>query len=275
MFSKRYLTYLVNYITFLPMLSQVAFQKFLQCRFEEARRKNPAYSLRAFALKLGTAAGPLSQILKGKRRVSEQKANLILDRLEIPLADRTQVMARLSAPRESLPDTSGQLLAEDQFKLISDWFHYAILSLLHVKDFKNRPSWIAGRLGISENQVQDAIARMKRLGMIEETPQRKLRRRSPQYRTTDNVPSSALKRAHEQTLQLAQKALHEIPVGQRDFIHITVPTSPEQLQKAKVYLRNAQDELCAILMDTTEKTEVYRLSFELFPLTRFATETVK
>lgn len=256
------------------MISQVGLQNLLISKLTELQKKNPKYSLRAFADKLDIGAGPLSQILKGKRRVSEKLASQLLDRIDADLDTRSKILIKqemLVTPTAINDDA--HILSEDQNRLIADWYHYAILSLTLVKDFKNQSNWIAERLGISENQVQDAIARMKRLRVLEESSQRKLKPTHRRVKTTDDVPNEYIKKGHEQTLELARRSLNLHTTEERDFTHLTVPTNPERIRAAKLHLRRMQAELCDILMDTTDRTEVYRLSIGLFPLTTLKLRT--
>ena len=54
----------------------------------------------------------------------------------------------------------------DTFAVISDWYHYAILSLLEVTDARLDPRWISKRLGINRLEARLAIERLKRLSLI-------------------------------------------------------------------------------------------------------------
>jgi len=246
-------------------IHQVQFQNLLIRKFNEARRKNPAYSIRAFAERLEVGSGPLSQILNGKRKVSEKMAFKIMKKLNLSPSAQKEAFRDLA---EDAAD-DGYLLEADRFALIADWYHYGILSLLAVKGFQNHPRWIAQRLGISENQASDAISRLLRLKILSVASNGKLKRNYPKLTTTDGVPSDALKKAHSQGLELAGRSLwnSSVAIDRQDFTYLTVPTNPERIRLAKLFLRKARNQLCEILMDTTEKTEVYRLSVQLFPLT--------
>ena len=61
--------------------AQLALQKRLNEAFSETQLKNPAFSLRAFARKLDLSPSALSEILKGKRRVSKKLAQRVVTNL--------------------------------------------------------------------------------------------------------------------------------------------------------------------------------------------------
>ena len=248
------------------MPNQCMLAELIQKKLNDIQERNPAFSLRAYAKMLGLQPGPLSQILNKKRNVSAKMAEKILDALDVSLTERVKFY---STPMGSeTPTVYSHTLDEDQFRLIADWYHYGILSLMHLKGFKNNPKWIAHKFNISENQVQDAMSRMIRLDLIKKESNGALKIIHAKLTTSDQIASESLKKAHLQGLELSKKSLLTDPIEQRDFTFLTVPTNLVQIQRARIFLREAREKACAILMDTTEKSEVYRLSFELIPLTK-------
>lgn len=237
---------------------------YLRAQLLRAQNQNKSYSLRSFSQKLGVAPGTISQIINGKRRISIALALRILSRLDLDVTTKAKLMNSDSTHEDRL---SPHRLVEDQFSLVAEWYHYAILSLMLTQGFKSNPGWISKRLGISENQANSAINRMKQLGILSSNKNGVLKFNHNKLTTTDNVSSAALKKAHTEGFKLAERSLQVHSVKQRDFTFTVVPTNPRQIELAKLYLRNAQQEACRILMDTPDKTEVYRLSFSLFPLT--------
>jgi hypothetical protein len=64
---------------------QLGFQRILQERYVEFRKKRPGLSLRAYARHLQTSPSAISEILRGKRRVSPKLMEKVIDRLELIL----------------------------------------------------------------------------------------------------------------------------------------------------------------------------------------------
>lgn len=255
------------------MEEQIKIQKLLNEKLTEAQVKNPAYSLRSFASKLGIEAGSLSQILNGNRKISKKMAARICDALLVDPIERSQTLSAFEAKKTSTTGTGATLdsdeylkISADQFSVISDWHHFAILSLVKTKDFKNNSRFISERLGIGLVDADRAVKRLIRLGMLEEKNS-KLVRTQAKVRTSDDIASTSVKRAHFQTLELAKQALEKYPVEQRDYTTITMPTDPECLPEAKELIRKFQQDLCDLMTKKKNPTEVYRLSVELFPLT--------
>jgi DNA-binding transcriptional regulator YdaS (Cro superfamily) len=64
----------------------------LRDEFERRRRSNPRYSLRGFALLLGIDSATLSQVLRGRRRLSPRATAALCDRLALAQPQRDAVI---------------------------------------------------------------------------------------------------------------------------------------------------------------------------------------
>ena len=64
----------------------------LKEEFETRSRKNPNYSLRAFAQSLRIDSSTLSALLRGKRPLSAKTAKRILEELEIEPATKNKLL---------------------------------------------------------------------------------------------------------------------------------------------------------------------------------------
>jgi len=248
-------------------------QKLLYTRIVETQGRNPQFSLRAFAKKIGIGSGPLSQILSGRRTVSRKMAVKLCDALLLDPQERHEVLSEFPDKKLEHVLKTGNAseflkLSHDQFSVIADWHHFAILYLVETKDFKPKTTWIAERLGIQERQAEQAVERLFRLGLIEAVSKTEWKLTNPSVRTTDDIENLSLRKNHFQNLELARASLEHDSVEDRDFTTLTVATHPNKLKQAKELIRKFQDDMMHLLEDTKESTEVYRMSIELFPLTR-------
>ena len=269
------------------MEAQGAIQKLLREKFDESRNTNPQFSLRAFSARAGVSPGALSEILEGRRRVSSDLARRIAERLYLDPQDRAELLKlfpqkraykkrEMDAVNEGArlndeADKSYLRLSAARYRIIGDWEHFAILSLIKTRNFKADPAWIGKRLGISTKSAESAIERLLSVEMIEKTENGGLRRTSTRFRTQDDQLDYSLQRSHLRTLELAAESLKRDSVHQRDFTTVTLPIHPKKLSMAKELLRKFQDEFC-VQVESDETTEVYRLSMQLFPLTRLDAE---
>lgn len=250
---------------------QLAIQKTLQEALLEAQARNRAFSLRSFAKKLGVGPSSLSEILNGKRRVSRKLAERMTEKLCLPPHERAALLELF--PEKSGPDQENGAgkdytrLSADQFHAISDWYHFAILSLAETVDFSSHPEWIAQRLGIRRFEAEMALERLQRLGLLRVTEQGEVVPTRGGFTSSDDIQDLALRRAHSRNLTLAEQSLEKDHVTLRDFTAVTMAIDPERLPVAKQMIREFQDKLSAFL-ESGSKTEVYKVSMQLFPLTQ-------
>lgn len=265
------------------MQEQIAIQKILISKYEEMRLRNPQFSRRAFSKRLGISPGAISELFNGQRQISLKLAERIADRLTLNPQERADIFSLFREKKKlkeekklkksKAPEKSDDVdpdylqLSLDQFKVIGDWYHYGILSLLRTTGFKNDPVWISSRLGITVSTVEAAIERLKRLGFIQENKNGKLTRTKSAFRTSDDVANVSVRRAHGQYLEKAREALETLPVEARDFTSLMFACSPGQLPRAKEMIRKFQDKLYAEL-EQESKSEVYQMCIQVFPLTR-------
>jgi uncharacterized protein (TIGR02147 family) len=228
-----------------------------------AQARNPGYSMRAFAKRVGISQPAISQILAGKRPVTRKTAEKILRGLD----KDPQTIATLFQPE--LENTQKfKSLDMDSYHLIADWHYYAILSLAETKDFLGTPKWIAARLGIGEALAKDSVERLLRLDLLERDPKtKKLRATGEQLEAMSAIANPALKKASRQNIELAQKALEETEFAERDFTAITLCFDPDKMAEAKQMIKNFRRNFCKV-MEAKPKKEVYKLSIQLFPLTK-------
>jgi uncharacterized protein (TIGR02147 family) len=154
---------------------------------------------------------------------------------------------------------------------VSEWEHFAVMSLLNCADFNSTPKWIGTRLGVSEFRAKTVIDRLLELELLQKKPDGNLSRAKKSFRTSDDIANLSLKKSHEQSLDLAKESLYRDSVEVRDFTSITMAIDLKKLNAAKELTRKFQDEM-SDLLETGDQTEVYRLSMQLFPLSKLNNE---
>ena len=143
-----------------PSDAQLSLQRLLRNRFIESKTKNQSYTMRSFAQRVGLSSGALSEILRGRRKVSEDLALKIARNLGLDPRASEELRQKFLRDEKSQRDSEFEntlQLSSDQFRLISEWYHFAILSLLKTPDFKNDAPWIAARLGIRSSVASEAL----------------------------------------------------------------------------------------------------------------------
>ena len=252
------------------------FRSFLQLEIVQRCKTNPQYSVRAFAKLLKIDSSTLSQILRGRRAITERLVMRLGDRLSLspteikrflnnnrPHRDPSDKKAKRAARRDP-----GYNLSVETYHLIADWYHFAVFELVTVIGFESEPKWIARKLGITVMEAQVAIERLKRLGLIIVAPNGDYKQGSSFITTTGNpFTDLALRRVQAQILSKSMTALEEIPFEQRDHTGTMMAIHSKRLPKAKEMIREFRRSLCEYLQQDTKRDCVYQLGVSLFPLT--------
>jgi uncharacterized protein (TIGR02147 family) len=257
-------------------------KKQIQTKIREAltasQIRNPNYSLRAFARTLDLSPSAVHEILNGKRNFSPKLAKKILEKLHTPPHEIEATIAALTKIKKQKGELDSEKnlasehyarLSQDQFSLISEWYHFAILSLAETQDFQSEPSWIAKRLGITLTQTTEAISRLERLGMLLRNPvTHTLTCTGQSFSTTDEIKNLAVRKSHHQMIELACRSLEQDQVTERDFTTYTLAIDPDRLPEAKRRIRNFSVELMQFLESGPKKTQVHALCIQTFPLSK-------
>lgn len=250
-----------------------SFRNFLQEELLNRCRKNPSYSLRAFARSLSVEPSALSQIINGKRPISG-KMKL---RLGSALGLSSDAL-RVFSTGEEISDLNRQFqnITLDTFALISDWYHYAILELTHIKGFKSDNEWIAKRLGITKSEVNIAVERLFRLGLLAQNKNRNWKDTSKDghlTHLTKSVSSSAAKKYQRQLLELSGNSVYEVDLQKRNHTSMTLRFALKDMQPAIDYISRFRREFAEKFESKIRAEEVYQLQISFFPLTKKVEET--
>jgi uncharacterized protein (TIGR02147 family) len=240
----------------------------LQKKYREGQLKNPRWSQRAFAQKLGVSSGALSEIMKGKRAISTPLKKKMAEALQLSPSEQIDFFDD-DLPENLKPARHEYFrLSVDQFHLISDWWHFAILNLLKTRGFRMDQGWIAARLGLHTKTVTDALDRLFRLGHLKRAG-KAVSREYPNIETTDDFFDLSIRKAHVEDTKLIEQSLTGGDLELRDHTSLTFAIRKKDMKRAKELIRRFQDQFAAEI-ETTDGSadEVYRLSMSFFPLTK-------
>lgn len=241
--------------------------------FATRKKKNPAYSLRAYARDLNISVTALSDVLAQKRDLSKKNLKKISDRLGWGPEKSAKIFGELKEQASEISQKEFFSLEEDSFRLISDWYYFAILALANTPKPSSNPRWIAEQLSISVQEAKVAIERLRRLGLVS-TESGRLKQKTKTVSVLNNAPSTAIRLFHRENLRLAERSIDEVPMQLRDLGAITFPADSKRLELARKELIKFRRKI-ARLMEGKSPTSVYTLALQLFPVSRIPLEFTK
>lgn len=237
------------------------------------KEKNPKYSLRAFAKKMDMSPSHLSSIINKRKKLSPNQAIQIIKKLNLNEGQSLKLLENVHPELKQALKTKieQQTLTEEEFKLISNWVHFAILSLSFLPDNQASTHWISQKLGIPENSVISPFQRLQKMGLVK-VIEGKFYQVAKSLTTTQDIPSEAIKEHHRQNLELAKEKLQTMDLFLREYGSITFPLNIKDIQKAKDLITDFKLKLYNEVK-SSDPTDVYTLAIQLFPLTKPSTHT--
>lgn len=235
-------------------------KKLLWQTYESSAERNEHYSVRAFARDLSLDSSTLVKIMSGKRNPSSKNLTLILDHLGLTVTE--------------IEDFTFQYkkINSDVFTIIADWEHFAILDLVLVPGISSDRDLISKKIGMSIHKTNKVIERLLRYGLlIEQKGELKKTNLFLTNQLEGIDTSSAMKEYQRQVLGLGMSAIDSIEQDLKDITSITIATTPKNLAIAREEIKKFRRSLCSRLEDG-EKTDVYQLAIQYFPLTKTSTK---
>jgi uncharacterized protein (TIGR02147 family) len=213
----------------------------------------------------------LSQILRGKRALTPKMIERFGERLKLtPSAIRKYIDYEQSRPK--MHSNSNGLrevkqLTRDTASMISDLHHYAILELIRLKTFRPDSRWIARVLDITTDEVNIAISRLIRLGLLEMTERGKWTDKS------GDAVSSVEDFAHLAVQRLAERvkqASSQDKTNSHEFSYhnsTTVAIDTAKIESVIALFRRFEQELARHLSTVKDPDDIYQIELSLFPIT--------
>jgi len=270
------------------------FVSFLKNELLIRNSKNPRYSLRSFAKSLNLSSSFLSKLLNGKRALTEETFNSITARLalspqienhyrreEFENALVKTKMIDVNHKKKFKPDAKLKKLKDsdqefkkitmDQFSLIADWYHFALLELLSTEGFILNSNFVASRLNISSLEAKHAIDRLLRLGLIKE----KANKKGEVTYFADNhtsinkrIATAATLKQQKAFLEKAIDALSDTPIEERSQSSMTLSIPKSKLKEAEMMIHDFRRTFTSLMQQKEVRDSVYQLSISFFPLTK-------
>ncbi|ASD62222.1 TIGR02147 family protein [Bdellovibrio bacteriovorus] len=241
--------------------------EFLLNEYQRRRSSAPQLTNAQFAKILGIPSSRLSDYINGRRIMTMSVGKQVIKGLGMGENDFIHLKNLIEFDKRKVKTLLPEVqLKEDEFGVICDWYHFAILALVPVKTFQPNANWIADRLNIPVEVAQAAIERLCRLGLLQ-IEDGKFIVTHKQLETSHNIPSESLRRSHKQSLVQVLDNMDRVPLDLRDVTSITFPMNRKKIPEAKRLIRNFRRKM-ATLMTQGPKTDVYNLNVQLFPVTK-------
>lgn len=256
------------------------YRSYLKARFVAIRTRRPEFSQGAFARLVGLSPNRFSELLRGKQGLSSKSAIQIAERLNLTVEESEafcDLVAALDARSRLERDAATERLSKKRCKTehheispeiflsICNWYFFAILEMLQSEPESVKS--ISTRLDLPEARVSEAMQTLRRLGFASFKDGRWWATHRP-MEVKGGLPSTAIKRFHQQILERARMALDTVTADQREYTSMFLRASPHQLPMIREKIREFWTELEKEVEKEQRRTRLYALATQYFPVER-------
>ncbi|QDK36899.1 TIGR02147 family protein [Bdellovibrio sp. NC01] len=255
------------------------YRNFIINELERRQKKNPAYSLRAFARDLGIPCSRLSEIINRKMGLSQARAVNLAEKLSLSPSEkeyfldlalsehaRSPVVKEMATNRVRARDAVTTQMGEDTFAVISDWYHLAIVEYLGLSTSTHSIEAISKHFGLPIDEVEKAVERLEKVKILEQRDgkwevmqERRAAAFRPDFRFAHNF--------YDQLSKIGRGKVEAPGVHQFEMAATMIPVKKENSRKVVEKIRQFRRELLNDMESEADKDSVYCLTMQFFNLT--------
>jgi|GEM_PF-4003553 len=242
------------------------FQSLVSGYFDSCRETNAKFSLRSLARRFQVSPSTLSDLLNGRRAVSEKKALQMMEMVPDMDARRARAVREGIAAAHRDP----VVLAKKDYDLLLNWLNFGVLCSLELENAPGTEEEVAKLLGVAVPQVEACVERLNKADMVTREDG-VLKLTGSYFATEDNIQNDDLVKAHLNDMPRAAQALKTLSVEERDFTSVIVVGDSRKMAMAKLLTRRFLNKFCDVVKGTTAD-EIFKISVQIYPLTQKAKE---
>ena len=239
----------------------------LQKIYHSRKANNPSYSYRSYAKSIGMAPSCLSEILSGKRKLTERMLRSLKANLDENEFSGISALPELVGKKQEIYKASlRRQLPEQDYHIVREPVFYSILCLLETAPKDTSAEYFASKLSLPVDKVREAIDLLLKRKYVQLSNSGRLKLVPINLVTTRDVTNDEITIRHKQNLKDAAVALDEVPILERDFSFTTMAIDKKKLPEAKEKILAFRREMMEFL-EAGVQTDVYELCVQLFPRT--------
>lgn len=257
--------------------------KFLHDAWEAKKVRNPHFSMRAWAKKLGLQnISPLSLMLSGKRPIPKKYIpnfiqdlglssvegmyleNLIEYNRAADMSKKEFYLKRLEGLHPKKVVKFQEVEMHDFFK---DPIHFYLLDIIDLKDASSDISWIKENLEIKYpvSEIKKALTRLEEHKFIIKGREQYIKLKD-HFTNKVDVASQTVQDFHKACAMNAIESLQKQDVSQREFNGFCFPIRKDQIIDAKEDIRNFYKEFLTKYENKKDADSIYQLNLQMFKI---------
>ncbi|MBD3314495.1 MAG: TIGR02147 family protein [Chitinivibrionales bacterium] len=259
------------------------YRAFLQDYYLEHKERNPHFSHRYIAQKLGLkSTGHFAQIVRGRvnistaliprfieflkfnRKEGDYFENLVLFEQAKNHGEKRRYYEKLLALKGIRP----KVLDPRQYEFYSKWYYTAVLEVIALTpfhgDFRKLARAVTPR--ISTTEARETVALLERMRLIRRDADGTYRKVESTISSGYGAHSVALNNFQIEMMRLAQEAIDRFPREERSLSTVTVGVSACEYKEVIEELRAFRRRVLDIAKGADSAERIYQLNIQVFPL---------
>lgn len=196
----------------------------------------------------------LSKIISGKRRLGASSLQNLLKKLEIEFNDL---------------DNSYDSLSIQESETLCNWQDFVILEQINVTGFKANKAKLSSAIGLSIEEIELSISKLKRLDLIEIKKSGLISEKTSGQ--TTNITSSTNHVKKNLQKQFLEKAISSIDFDsfeKRDMTTITIAIDSKKFAEARERIKKFRREMAEFLGNGKTKDQVFNMTIAFYPTSK-------
>ena len=256
------------------------YRDFLKEVYEERKQRNPLYSYRLFADRLGMDVSQFYRILAKDTQLPLRFVDLFCKELKLDKRS-AQVFAlqvslgRAKSEKEKrvlyekllgLRDVERKTLSREQFRFFAQWQASTLRCLIGAGAFRGDYKVLAAmvRPAITENECRDSVETLLALGLVQKGVKGMLQL-SEMHLSTGDTPSEVIRAHQAHMLRLAAEGIERFPREARDYSSLTFGVDGDCARDIANMLRECRRQIQKRIGESGQPDRVLHLNMSLFP----------
>jgi uncharacterized protein (TIGR02147 family) len=298
-------TFLKNTVTSLPFLGilfgmDIAeprlydyydYRKYLADYCEWRRSRQSWFSYRYLSGRIGIDHANFVRVLQGVRNFPVKKIPEAVKCLGLSSrqAQYFEMMVRFCSAKSNdeaksvfekmlgFTTVGTKVVDSGKFEFYRAWYYSAVRELLNIYEFKGDYTELGSLLRppISPAEARQAVKLLEQLGFIEKNPHGVYELREKYIQTPQEWRGIAIHEFQKATIELAARALQDVPKDQRDISTLTLTIDENGLADIKELVKTFHQEAFKISERCKEEDQVVQINVQVFPLSQRIGRRVK
>lgn len=271
----------------LDIYSYSDYRRYLKERLEELKAQDRKYSLRFLAKRLDLKSNShLKMVMDGDHNLSPLLAHKLAEFFEMSEPETAFFLALVTFCQAKSTPEKTEALEElrrrtrfvrlhrtelDQLDYLNDPLTLALRELVNLPDFCEDTKWISGHLLLraSAQEVQEALEKLLRLGLLRRNEQGRLEQTTPHLDTGHGFGSVALRGYYQSAFERATQSL-DMPSAERHLGGMTMAVSKATYERILEHFALFMDTVRREVDADAEPERVYQFVAGLIPLSKAA-----